>query len=95
MRFIFKNFVVLLMLFAGGESYSQAAVAYPPAKSKPSSQVTMVWICTGDYAYAYHNNRRCRGLNRCKERIVKVPKQKALDRNYRSKPCGYCYKKRR
>ena len=31
---------------------------------------TMVYVCTGGSAYAYHCNRGCRGLNRCGASIM-------------------------
>jgi len=51
----------------------------------------MVWICTGEYAYAYHKNKNCRGLNRCSCEIKKVTLKEAKKRE-RSKPCKICYK---
>lgn len=37
------------------------------------AQVKKVWVCTGDGAYKYHIYRNCRGLNRCRSAIKKIP----------------------
>lgn len=49
-----------------------------------------VYVCTGDYAYAYHANSYCSGLNNCKGEIVFVSTNKAKKMN-RKKPCDICY----
>jgi hypothetical protein len=48
-----------------------------------------VYICTGKTAYSYHNNRSCRGLNRCSAEIQKVSLEyaKSIGRS----PCKICY----
>ena len=48
-----------------------------------------LYICQGNYAYAYHNNKNCSGLNRCKAEIVGMTIEEA--KHKRSKPCGKCY----
>ena len=49
----------------------------------------MVYVCTGGSAYAYHINRNCQGLNRCKAEIHRVTLSDAYAMG-RTKPCGYC-----
>lgn len=49
-----------------------------------------VWICTGKTAYSYHNNRGCKGLNRCKASIKKVTLEKAI--SMKRSACDICYK---
>ena len=50
---------------------------------------TNVYICTGKSAYSYHNNRNCRGLNRCSSEIksVSLDYAKSIGRS----PCRICY----
>lgn len=50
---------------------------------------TNVYICTGKSAYSYHNNRNCRGLNRCSAEIksVSLDYAKSIGRL----PCKICY----
>lgn len=50
---------------------------------------TNVYICTGKSAYSYHNNRNCRGLNRCNAEIksVSLDYAKTIGRS----PCKICY----
>lgn len=71
---------IVLLLLQGGATQQVAARKAPK-----------VFICTGGHAYAYHNNRRCKGLNRCKAEIryVSLAKAKATGRKKR---CGYCYR---
>lgn len=49
-----------------------------------------VYICTGQYAKAYHKSRNCRGLGNCRGDIkqVSIEEAKRMGRT----PCGYCYK---
>lgn len=48
-----------------------------------------VWVCDGDYAYAYHNNYDCEGLSNCQGDITSVSLSEAEgdDRT----PCEFCY----
>jgi hypothetical protein len=48
-----------------------------------------VYICTGKSAYSYHNNRSCRGLNRCSAEIKSVSLEYA--KNIGRSPCKICY----
>lgn len=50
---------------------------------------TSVYICTGKSAYSYHNNRECRGLNKCNAEIKSVSLEyaKSIGRS----PCKICY----
>ena len=49
-----------------------------------------VYICTGQYAKAYHKSRNCRGLGNCRGDIkqVSIEEAKRMGRT----PCGYCYR---
>lgn len=49
-----------------------------------------VYVCTGSYAYAYHANDYCRGLNNCKDDVVFVSVTKAKKMGNK-KPCDICY----
>ena len=70
--------IILICSFSGSTaSYSNDSTDY-------------VWICTGKAAYSYHNNRGCRGLNRCKAKIKKVTLEKAC--SMKRSPCEICYK---
>ena len=55
-----------------------------------SESTVYVWICTGKAAYSYHNNRGCKGLNRCRASIKKVTLEKAF--SMKRSPCEICYK---
>jgi hypothetical protein len=52
-----------------------------------------VFICTGEYAYAYHKHAKCRGLKQCRAEIKQLTIAQAKELK-REKPCGYCSKKR-
>ena len=49
----------------------------------------MVYICTGQYAKAYHRNKNCSGLGNCKGEIKQVSLEDAKRKG--RTPCGkYC-----
>lgn len=49
----------------------------------------MVYICTGPKATTYHKTQKCRGLNKCSGRILKVTVKQAKEKH--RKPCKICY----
>ncbi len=51
---------------------------------------TKVYVCLSGTAYAYHDNKSCRGLRQCTHEIVEVTIKYAVD-SLRRRPCGYCY----
>ena len=53
------------------------------------SKSDSVYICTGPYAKAYHNDSECRGILACKADIETVSINKAEDME--RTPCSYCY----
>lgn len=68
-------------------TYKPTTYTYTPRKyNYNSSQV--IYVCNGNYAYAYHSNYSCSGLQRCRGTINKVSASKAS--MYRS-PCKRCY----
>lgn len=50
----------------------------------------MVYICTGQYAKAYHRSSKCSGLGNCKANIkqISLAEAKKMGRT----PCGKCYR---
>ncbi len=58
--------------------------------SSPAATSVKVYICKSNAAYAWHQVRDCRGLNKCTHEIEKVTKEEAVALGYK-KPCGYCY----
>ena len=67
---------IMLSLFAGNKA----------------NQETIVYISTGNAAYAYHSRQTCRTLRRCNEeghvKTVTLEKAKSMGR----KPCKVCVK---
>jgi hypothetical protein len=57
-------------------------------QSEITSQI--VYICTGNYAYAYHSRSDCPGLNNCKGQIQYTDENTALNQ-YGRKPCCRCW----
>ena len=74
-----KKFIMTMLFFATAFSFGALG-----------NSNTMVYVCTGGSAYAYHCNRGCRGLNRCGASIRYVTLSEAYSMG-RSKPCGWCY----
>ena len=50
---------------------------------------TVVYICTGSSAYAYHKSSKCPGLNQCTHYIDNIPVSDAIKQGY--SPCQRCY----
>lgn len=48
-----------------------------------------VWICTGPYAYAYHEDPDCWQLDNCSEDIEEVTLWEA-ENDYSREPCSEC-----
>lgn len=61
----------------------------PNETNRHIPQEISVYICTGKSAYSYHNNRSCRGLNKCNAEIKSVSLEyaKSIGRS----PCKICY----
>jgi hypothetical protein len=55
------------------------------------NNLQVVYICTGSYAYAYHSNNTCAGLNNCKSSIVYLDENQAVNA-YGRKPCCKCWR---
>lgn len=51
---------------------------------------TTVYVCTGEYAYAYHSRPDCPGLSNCKGEIKYTDKYTAIN-NLRRVPCCRCW----
>jgi len=60
----------------------------PGPNAKP--RVEYVYICDSKASYAYHSDRNCRGLERCKHGIIRTTKDSAIN-YYNRRPCKYCY----
>ena len=56
-----------------------------------NTPATIVYICAGGIAYAYHEFRNCFGPNNCTHEIIKITIKEAVDK-YSRKPCKRCYK---
>lgn len=53
-------------------------------------QTEKVYICNSSTAVAYHDDRSCRGLNKCTHGILEVTKKEAIDK-YGRRACKICY----
>jgi hypothetical protein len=59
-------------------------------KQQDTTVQERVYICFSGTAYAYHDNRNCRGLRSCTHKIDTVAINIARTK-YKRRPCGYCY----
>jgi len=48
-----------------------------------------VYICSSTTSYAYHNSIKCKGLNRCTHKIIKVSLKEAVEK-YKKQACRIC-----
>ena len=57
---------------------------------RPQAQGTRkVYICDGQYAYAYHSTNYCAGLNNCRAGVFYTMERKARDMG--RTPCARCF----
>ena len=49
---------------------------------------SIVYVCTGPSARAYHTNEGCKGLERCSDDIMEMTEQEAIDMGRHL--CHYC-----
>ncbi len=88
-----KN-LFLLILFILNQISNAQDIAYIGNINKDSSfenkSYQYVYICTGQYAYAYHSYSNCTGLNNCKGQIIYVDINVAKN-NYNRVPCCRCW----
>lgn len=62
---------------------SALCLAFAPVTEK-------VYVCDSKASVAYHSDRDCRGLNKCKHEIIFVAKQDAIN-TYSKRACKICY----
>ena len=61
-----------------------------PTSGLENDNKTIVYICYGTNAYAFHAYSSCRGLSNCKGEIRAISLDEAQKMG--RKPCGICYK---
>ena len=49
-----------------------------------------VYLCGGQYAYAYHSSQSCSGLNNCGSQVFYVDRYNAVQ-DYNRRPCCICW----
>jgi hypothetical protein len=76
-----KIIIILSLLFSAG------VCAAAPIKLHIRA-ADSVLICDSKYAQFYHT-RVCNGLTACKHQVVKISKEEALKKGYKS--CPICY----
>ena len=57
-------------------------------KREPKKESQYVFVCTGDYAHAYHTKQDCEGIESCAAEIIKISIDSAI--NMGRTPCHYC-----
>jgi hypothetical protein len=55
-----------------------------------SKKVQAVYVCLGQYAYAYHSYQTCPGLNNCQSSVITVEQSTAIY-TYKRKACCRCW----
>lgn len=88
---IYYLFCILILLFCVGCDEKPA-----PKQRTAADELRMrpvieedVYICTGSSARKYHRWKGCRGLNKCRGGLKKMPIQNA--RRIGREPCKICY----
>jgi hypothetical protein len=87
-------FVSLVFICSFIKSNSQdlafQQINIPSQYASSSTLNQTVYICTGDYAYAYHSRSNCPGLNNCKGEI-RYADESTASSSYRRVPCCRCW----
>ena len=87
-------FVVLVFICSFIKSNSQELVFqqtnFRSDNFSPSTLNQTVYICTGQYAYAYHSRSNCPGLNNCKGDVIYTDENTASS-SYGRVPCCRCW----
>lgn len=52
--------------------------------------VQKVYVCNSSTSVAYHQDRDCRGLGRCRHEIIYVTQEEAVN-TYGKRACKICY----
>jgi hypothetical protein len=83
-----KKIIAILTatLLICGNGFSREA---SKSSSKEQSKQEVVYVCTGGYATKYHRNKKCKGLDNCKGRIIEIPKSEAMKKG--RTPCKLCH----
>jgi len=96
---LFKNlFLILTILTFSQSSFGTAIHKHNDSINKiennlkPLSKTTsqVVYICTGNYAYAYHSRDNCPGMNNCKGEIKYTDEYTARN-SFGRKACCRCW----
>lgn len=78
--------ILLISLFLLQEP--EAIPGLPP--TMPVERIDSVYVCLGDYAYAYHRTETCSCIQPCRDTIVKLDIYQV---KYFRKKCKCCYDK--
>ncbi len=78
-----KKLIILLSLFT-----SAGVCAASPIRWHINALAYSVLICDSKYVQFYHTHI-CNGLTACKHQVVKLTKEEALKKGYKS--CPICY----
>lgn len=81
--------IILMMtatLLMSGSGFCKETTKTTP---KNQTKQEVVYICTGGYATKYHRNKKCKGLDNCKGRIIEIPKSEAMKKG--RTPCKLCH----
>lgn len=81
--------VLLLLLYScGGNNEHRVEGLADFQENVELADEGMVYVCTGKYSRAYHYDRHCKGLEKCKKQVIVISEQEA-EANGRHL-CRYC-----
>lgn len=93
-----KNLFILTFLLLSFNTFSQDLASidkhelsiFEIEHNEKIKNVQTVYVCTGEYSYAYHSRNNCPGLNNCKGDIKYTDEYNAKQ-NLGRKPCCRCW----
>lgn len=96
-KLINKTFFTVLILLTNLLVINAQEIASNTDYFHPSVEINevsnnnqIVYVCSGQYAYAYHSIKDCHGLNNCKGDILTTDEVSALNSRW-NKPCCRCW----
>jgi hypothetical protein len=92
----FKSLITAFIVISNLLIVNAQDLSYNEIKSHSENVISnneinqIVYVCSGQYAYAYHSNDKCPGLNNCGGQILTTNEDAALSSRW-NKPCCRCW----
>lgn len=90
MKRIILLLLSLIFSISGIQAHNYLSTEISPLTESVSDDYNTVYVCTGNFAYAYHSRSNCPGLGNCKGSIKYTDENYAINKLKRV-PCCRCW----